>query len=331
MPAHRACCCLWPSLDDGGLLPACKGFYFTGDGARRDAHGMVTITGRVDDVINVSGHRVGTAEVEAALASHGACIEAAVVGCAHAGSAAGTCMHAGLTAGTCMHAGSAAGTRMHARMHAAEHSGVPLLLHTPDSPVVVSADCTPARDTPMSPLSRRQSGAATAAIMQCRAHTGLLTPSAHRCPHDIKGEGIYAFVVLHEGESYGEAVRKDLVKTVREQIGAFAAPDVIHWTPGGRVSDTRPCAPALHAQRGRASACFCACNAEGCCAWLCMRESKLRHDMDDMHEVLRGNHDCANTIQHGLALTCAVPDRPAEDALREDHAARAAQDCHEEG
>ena len=61
---------------------AAQGYYFTGDGCRRDGAGMITITGRVDDVINVSGHRVGTAEVEAALASHGACIEAAVVGCA---------------------------------------------------------------------------------------------------------------------------------------------------------------------------------------------------------------------------------------------------------
>ena len=57
-----------------------QGYYFTGDGCKRSASGMYTITGRVDDVINVSGHRVGTAEVEAALASHGACIEAAVVG-----------------------------------------------------------------------------------------------------------------------------------------------------------------------------------------------------------------------------------------------------------
>ncbi len=57
-----------------------QGYYFTGDGCKRSADGMYTITGRVDDVINVSGHRVGTAEVEAALASHGACIEAAVVG-----------------------------------------------------------------------------------------------------------------------------------------------------------------------------------------------------------------------------------------------------------
>jgi acyl-coenzyme A synthetase/AMP-(fatty) acid ligase len=57
-----------------------QGFYFTGDGCKRSADGLYTITGRVDDVINVSGHRVGTAEVEAALASHGACIEAAVVG-----------------------------------------------------------------------------------------------------------------------------------------------------------------------------------------------------------------------------------------------------------
>ena len=57
-----------------------QGYYFTGDGCKRSANGMYTITGRVDDVINVSGHRVGTAEVEAALASHGDCIEAAVVG-----------------------------------------------------------------------------------------------------------------------------------------------------------------------------------------------------------------------------------------------------------
>ena len=61
------------------------------------------------------------------------------------------------------------------------------------------------------------------------------SPHARRYPHDIKGEGIYAYVVLHQGESYGDAVRKDLVKTVREQIGAFAAPDVIHWTPGGCI------------------------------------------------------------------------------------------------
>ena len=58
-----------------------QGLYFTGDGCRRDERGYHTITGRVDDVINVSGHRVGTAEVEAALTAHGACIEAAVVGC----------------------------------------------------------------------------------------------------------------------------------------------------------------------------------------------------------------------------------------------------------
>ena len=57
-----------------------QGLYFTGDGCRRDERGYYTITGRVDDVINVSGHRVGTAEVEAALSAHGACIEAAVVG-----------------------------------------------------------------------------------------------------------------------------------------------------------------------------------------------------------------------------------------------------------
>ncbi|CAL5219474.1 g1309 [Coccomyxa viridis] len=111
---------------------AFPGYYFTGDGCKRSADGQYTITGRVDDVINVSGHRVGTAEVEAALASHGACIEAAVVG----------------------------------------------------------------------------------------------------FDHDIKGQGIYAYVTLHDGNDFSEDIRKDLVKTVREQIGAFAAPDVIHWAPG---------------------------------------------------------------------------------------------------
>ena len=84
-PRHAAglpegCCLCILRQQPPYLLYICQGFYFTGDGARRDARGMITITGRVDDVINVSGHRVGTAEVEAALASHGACIEAAVVG-----------------------------------------------------------------------------------------------------------------------------------------------------------------------------------------------------------------------------------------------------------
>lgn len=60
-----------------------KGYYFTGDGARRDADGYYWITGRVDDVINVSGHRIGTAEVESALVLHESCAEAAVVGYEH--------------------------------------------------------------------------------------------------------------------------------------------------------------------------------------------------------------------------------------------------------
>merc|ERR1719375_454216 len=59
------------------------GVYFTGDGARRDADGFYWITGRVDDVMNVSGHRIGTAEVESALVQHPACSEAAVVGFPH--------------------------------------------------------------------------------------------------------------------------------------------------------------------------------------------------------------------------------------------------------
>ncbi|OMO99265.1 acetyl-coenzyme A synthetase, cytoplasmic [Corchorus olitorius] len=108
------------------------GYYFTGDGCSRDKDGYHWLTGRVDDVINVSGHRIGTAEVESALVSHPQCAEAAVVG----------------------------------------------------------------------------------------------------VEHEIKGQGIYAFVTLVEGVSYSEELRKSLILTVRNQIGAFAAPDKIHWAPG---------------------------------------------------------------------------------------------------
>jgi acetyl-CoA synthetase len=108
------------------------GSYFTGDGARRDRDGYYWITGRVDDVINVSGHRIGTAEVESALASHGSVAEAAVVG----------------------------------------------------------------------------------------------------YPHDIKGQGIYAYVTLSAGHQPSDELRRALLRLVRDQIGAFAAPDVIQWAPG---------------------------------------------------------------------------------------------------
>jgi len=109
-----------------------KGLYFTGDGARRDADGYYWITGRVDDVINVSGHRMGTAEVESALVAHPKVAEAAVVG----------------------------------------------------------------------------------------------------YPHDIKGQGIYAYVTLNTGEEPSEALRKELVAWVRHEIGPIASPDVIQWAPG---------------------------------------------------------------------------------------------------
>ncbi|GBF92828.1 hypothetical protein Rsub_05447 [Raphidocelis subcapitata] len=108
------------------------GYYFSGDGARRDADGYFWITGRVDDVINVSGHRIGTAEVESALVAHPKCAEAAVVG----------------------------------------------------------------------------------------------------YEHPIKGQGIYAYVTLMEGVHQSEDLRRELVASVRSTIGAFAAPDVIHWAPG---------------------------------------------------------------------------------------------------
>ena len=108
------------------------GKYFTGDGCRRDADGYYWITGRVDDVINVSGHRMGTAEVESALVAHPKVSEAAVVG----------------------------------------------------------------------------------------------------YPHDIKGQGIYAYVTLMTGEEPSEALRKELVGWVRKEIGPIASPDVIQFAPG---------------------------------------------------------------------------------------------------
>ena len=108
------------------------GLYFTGDGARRDEDGYYWITGRVDDVINVSGHRMGTAEVESALVAHTAVAEAAVVG----------------------------------------------------------------------------------------------------FPHDIKGQGIYAYVTLKTGVEPTDALRKELVAWVRKEIGPIASPDVIQWAPG---------------------------------------------------------------------------------------------------
>jgi acetyl-CoA synthetase len=109
-----------------------KGMYFTGDGCRRDEDGYYWITGRVDDVINVSGHRMGTAEVESALVAHPKVAEAAVVG----------------------------------------------------------------------------------------------------YPHDIKGQGIYAYVTLMDGEEPTETLRKELVSWVRTEIGAIASPDLIQFAQG---------------------------------------------------------------------------------------------------
>jgi acetyl-CoA synthetase len=108
------------------------GTYFTGDGCRRDEDGYYWITGRVDDVINVSGHRLGTAEVESALVAHPKVAEAAVVG----------------------------------------------------------------------------------------------------APHDLKGQGIYCYVTLNAGEKGDDALKKDLVATVRKIIGPTASPDWIQFSPG---------------------------------------------------------------------------------------------------
>lgn len=108
-----------------------KGKYFTGDGSRKDEDGYFWLMGRVDDVINVSGHRIGTAEVESALVSHASVAEAAVVG----------------------------------------------------------------------------------------------------MPHDIKGQGIYAYVILKEGFKASEELRKELIQHVRKEIGPIATPDILHFVP----------------------------------------------------------------------------------------------------
>jgi acetyl-CoA synthetase len=108
------------------------GYYLTGDGCRRDEDGYYWITGRVDDVINVSGHRLGTAEVESALVTHPACAEAAVVG----------------------------------------------------------------------------------------------------YPHEIKGQGIFAFVILNEGWDESTELIGELKNEVRHHIGPFATPDVVLVAPG---------------------------------------------------------------------------------------------------
>jgi acetyl-CoA synthetase len=111
---------------------AYKGMYFTGDGCRRDEDGYYWITGRVDDVLNISGHRIGTAELESALVSHPKVAEAAVVG----------------------------------------------------------------------------------------------------YPHDIKGQGIYCYVTLIQGNQPSEELRKELVAHVRKEIGPIASPDIIQFAPG---------------------------------------------------------------------------------------------------
>lgn len=107
------------------------GYYFTGDGARRDEDGYLWITGRVDDVLNVSGHRMGTAEIESALVLHEAVAEAAVVG----------------------------------------------------------------------------------------------------YPHDVKGQGIYAYVTLMAGHEPDDELKAELIKHVRSEIGPIATPDLVQWAP----------------------------------------------------------------------------------------------------
>jgi acetyl-CoA synthetase len=121
-----------PKLFKDNYFSQFPGAYFSGDGAERDADGDYKITGRIDDVINVSGHRLGTAEIEAALTTHPKVAEAAVVG----------------------------------------------------------------------------------------------------FPHEIKGQGIYAYVTLNTGVAKDDALKKDLVALVRKEIGPIATPDLIQWADG---------------------------------------------------------------------------------------------------
>lgn len=111
---------------------AYPGYYFTGDGAKRDAHGNFRITGRMDDVINVSGHRLGTAEIEEAIGQHESVAESAVVG----------------------------------------------------------------------------------------------------CPHDVKGETIYAYIILKDGFEANDNIRQGIVQTVANKIGKIARPEFVHFAPG---------------------------------------------------------------------------------------------------
>ncbi|MCH2191521.1 MAG: acetate--CoA ligase [Gammaproteobacteria bacterium] len=139
---NLALSCSWPGQMRGvynnskrffdAYFSVYPGYYFTGDGAYRDQDGYYWITGRVDDVINVSGHRMGTAEVESALVLHEAVAEAAVVG----------------------------------------------------------------------------------------------------FPHNIKGQGIYAYVTLMADRTYNDELKSQLIAHVRKEIGPVATPDVIHWAPG---------------------------------------------------------------------------------------------------
>jgi acetyl-CoA synthetase len=121
-----------PELFRENYFALYPGYYFSGDGAERDADGDYKITGRIDDVINVSGHRLGTAEIESALTLHPSVAESAVVG----------------------------------------------------------------------------------------------------FPHEIKGQGIYAYVTLNTGVQKTEALKKDLIALVRKEIGPIATPDLIQWADG---------------------------------------------------------------------------------------------------
>ena len=145
-PARCAPCTAITSVSSTPISKPIRAMYFTGDGARRDDDGYYWITGRVDDVINVSGHRLGTAEVESALVAHPTVAEAAVVG----------------------------------------------------------------------------------------------------FPHDIKGQGIYAYVTLKTGVDSSEDLRQELIAHVRKEIGPIATPDHLHWAPACR-------------RRARARSCAASC------------------------------------------------------------------------
>ncbi len=187
------------------------GYYLTGDGARRDADGHYWITGRVDDVVVVSGHNIGTAEVESALVAH-----PAVSFCGVPSPFLPFLLRAPF--GPVFRSADAAAKAVVAR--------VPSLAccRGADEP---TAD--PGEDRP--PLRHRRDTPSTRHYNATQVAEAALVG----VPHDVKGSALYAFVTLTqdaEGQA-GDELAKELKLRARADVAAFASPDTFHWAPTG--------------------------------------------------------------------------------------------------